>query len=212
LYLYTKENVLYLYSKRTIPQGGSSGIFRECVRKGYEFMQDTKDTFFATLRNRIAAGNPARTVIVRGIQRPGVLVVENELPTAWVPPDVFLMSWTGMRVDNTGAVPLVAMTCSIRYGTDGDADTGGMDRGRLMGAMYAELGMALGAGPQGVAVRNVRKVNYAGLAAASGTGVAVAMETNIFWGDVAFGPVVMVGERLERTATVDVFGFVEAGS
>jgi hypothetical protein len=90
-------------------------------------MQDTKDTFFATLRNRIAAGNPARTIVVRGIQRPGVLVVENELPTAWVPPDVFLMSWTGMRVDHTGAV-------------------------------------------------------------------------------------VMVGERLERTATVDVFGFVEAGS
>ena len=30
-------------------------------------MQDTKDTFYVTLRDRIAAGNPARTVIVRGV-------------------------------------------------------------------------------------------------------------------------------------------------
>ncbi len=171
-------------------------------------MQDLKDTFFWTLRNRIAAGNPARTVVVRGIQRPGVLVEENELPTAQVPADVFLMSWTGMRVDDAGAVPLVGMTCSIRYGTDGNSGMGGMDRGRLMGAMDSELGAALG----GTALRNVRKVDYSGLAAASGDGAAVAMGTNVFWGELMFGPVGRVGERLERVATVEVFGFVEVGS
>jgi hypothetical protein len=174
-------------------------------------MQDTKDTFYVMLRDQVAAINPDRTVVVRGVVRPGVLVEENELPGAWVPADVFLLSWTGMTVDRSGSVPLVEMTCSIRYGTDGDAYAGGMDRGRLLAAMDAELAQALGAGNLGVGLQNTRKMNYAGLGSTSGTGVAVAMETNIAWGDVAFGPAAMVGERLERVATVVVFGYVEAG-
>ena len=175
-------------------------------------MQDTKDTFYVTLRDRVAAGNPERTVAIRGVVRPGVLVEENELPTAWVPADVFSLRWTDVTVDRDGAVPLVSMTCAVRYGTDGDASAAGMDRGRLLAAMDAELAVALSAGASGVALRNVRKVNYRGLAAASGMGVAVAMETNVFWGDVAFGPALIVGERLERVATVEVFGYVEAGA
>lgn len=174
-------------------------------------MQDTKDTFYVTLRDRVAAGNPARTVAVRGVTRPGVLVEENELPAGWVPADVFWMRWTDVAVDRTGAVPLVALTCSIRYGTDGDAGVGGMDRGRLLGAMDAELAVALGAGAQGVAVRNVRKTDYRSLVGSSGTGTVVMLGTNVFWGDVVFGPAAVVGERLERVATVVVFGFVEAG-
>jgi hypothetical protein len=174
-------------------------------------MQDTKDTFYVTLRNRIAAANPARTVVVRGVTRPGVLVEENELPAAWSPVDVFVLRWGGVVVDLSGARPLVKLTCAIRYGTDGDAAVGGMDRGRLLAGMDAELAAALGAGLSGVGARNVKKVNYSGLAASSGTGVAVTLETNIFWGDVAFGPAVAVGERLERVATVEVFGYVEAG-
>ena len=129
-------------------------------------MQDTKDTFYVTLRDRVAAGNPGRTVVVRGVTRPGVLVEENELPMTGVPPDVFLVSWTGMRVDRAGVSPLVALTCSIRYGTDGNASSGGMDRGRLLAAMDAELGTALGAGVAGMGTRNVRKLSYAGIEAA----------------------------------------------
>jgi hypothetical protein len=172
-------------------------------------MQDTKDTFFVALRDRVATGNPARTVVVRGVVRPGVIVEENELTTAWIPTGVFSLRWTDVILNRSGAVPLVALTCSVRYCTDGDAANGGMDRGRLLAQMDAELGAALGAGLQGIGVRNTRKMSYAALPSG---GAPVERETNIFWGDVAFGPAVVVGERLERVATVMVFGYLEAGS
>ena len=34
-------------------------------------MQNAKDTFYVTLRDRLAAVNPARTMVVRGVTRPG---------------------------------------------------------------------------------------------------------------------------------------------
>ena len=43
-------------------------------------MQNAKDTFYVTLQSRLAALNPARTIVVRGVVRPGTLVEENELP------------------------------------------------------------------------------------------------------------------------------------
>ena len=53
-------------------------------------IQTLKDTFYGVLRDRIAAANPSRTIVVRGLIRPSVLVVENELPappsTASPPP------------------------------------------------------------------------------------------------------------------------------
>ena len=45
-------------------------------------MQNAKDTFYVTLRDRLAAVNPARTMVLRGVTRPGVLVEENELASA----------------------------------------------------------------------------------------------------------------------------------
>ena len=58
-------------------------------------MQNAKDTFYVTLRDRLAALNPARTMVVRGVTRPGVLVEENELVSAYEPVDVFCLRWTG---------------------------------------------------------------------------------------------------------------------
>jgi len=127
-------------------------------------------------------------------------VEENELPTVWIPAGVFSLRWTDVVVDRGGAVPLAGLTCSIRYCTDGDGSNGGMDRGRLLAQMDAELGLALGTG-----VRNVQKMSYSGAA-------AVVLGTNVFWGDLAFGAAVVAGERLERTAAVTVFGYLEAGS
>ena len=169
-------------------------------------MQSAKDTFYLMLQGRVAAGNPGRTVVVRGVVRPGVLVEENELASAFVPVDAFVLRWAGAKVDARAAMPLVAMTCEVRYATDGSSGNGGMDRGRLLAGMDAELAAAVSAWPQ-----SVGKVNYAGLAAAGGTGVAVAMGTNVFWGDAAFGPAVVEGERLTRVATVEVFAYQEAG-
>jgi hypothetical protein len=162
-------------------------------------MQNAKDTFYVTLRDRLAAVNPARTIVLRGVTRPGVLVEENELASAYQPMDAFCLRWTGARVDMRGSLPLIAMNGEIRYGSDGNAGNGGMDRGRLLAAMDAELVAAVGAAPQ-----NAAKMSYAGA-------TPVALETRVFWGDVAFGAATMNGERLERVATVEVFCYQEAG-
>ncbi len=162
-------------------------------------MQNAGDTFYVTLRDRLAGVNPARTMVVRGVVRPGVLVEENELASAHEPVDAFRLRWTGLRVDATGARPLVAMACEIRYGTDGNAGNGGMDRGRLLAGMDAELSAAVNARPQ-----RVGKMNYS-------ASPAVALRTKVFWGDVAFGAAVVNGERLERVASVEVFCYQEAG-
>ena len=95
-------------------------------------VQLAKDTFYAALQARIAAGNPARTVVVRGTVRPGVVVAENELPGAAVdgiaPANAFCLRWTGLSVDSKAALPLISQTCEIRYATDGTTGLGGMDR------------------------------------------------------------------------------------
>jgi hypothetical protein len=162
-------------------------------------MQNARDTFYVTLRDRLAAVNPARTMLVRGVVRPGLLVEENELASANAPADVFRLRWTGLRVDAKGALPLAAMGCEIAYATDGSAGNGGMDRGRMLAAMSGELVAAVNAQPQ-----NVGKMNYS-------ASPAVAMGTNVWWGDVAFGAATVNGERLEQVANVEVFCYQEAG-
>jgi len=168
-------------------------------------MQNARDTFYVTLRDRLAAVNPARTIVLRGVTRPGVLVEENELASATAPVNAFCLRWTGLSVDAQGALPLATMACEISYATDGDSGNGGMDRGRLLSGMDAELVATVSAAPQ-----TVTKMNYVG--AAGGSGLApVAMGTNVFWGDAAFGAAMVNGERLERVATVEVFCYQEAG-
>ena len=167
-------------------------------------MQNARDTFYVTVRDRLAALNPARTMVLRGLTRPGVLVEENELASAAVPVNVFCLSWTGMNVDVKAALPLVTMVCEIRYATDGNAGNGGMDRGRLLAAMDGELVAAVSGDPQSTV-----KMNYGAVAGAGYS--AAAMATNVFWGDAVFGATVVDGERLERVATVEVFSYQEAG-
>jgi hypothetical protein len=168
-------------------------------------MQNARDTFYVMLRDRLAALNPARTMVLRGVTRPGVLVEENELASAYQPVDAFCLRWMGLGVDVKGALPLVTMACEIRYATDGNSGNGGMDRGRLLSAMDGELVATMSAAPQ-----NVPKMNY--VAAAGGSGLApLAMATNVFWDDVVFGAATVNGERLERVATVAVFSYQEAG-
>jgi len=167
-------------------------------------MQDARDTFYVALRDRLAAINPARTIVLRGQVRPGILVEENELPTAFQPVDAFSLRWTATRVDTATPLPLVAMECQVSYATDGSAGNGGMDRGRLLAAMDGELTAALNATPH-----STLKMNYSGVAT-TGTS-AVAMATNIFWSQPTFAPTTIAGERITRVATVQVFSYQEAG-
>ena len=160
-------------------------------------MENAKDTFYIALRDRLAAVNPARTVVVRGTIRPGVLVEGNELPTAVTLTDAFVLRWPGLHVDARGAMPLLRMQCEVEYCTDGSAGNAGMDRGRSLAAMDAELVKIL-------APQHAQKMDYAAMP-------AVAMGTSVFWGDVSFGAATLDGERLRRVATVDVFAYQEAG-
>ena len=163
------------------------------------YMQHAKDTFYITLRDRIAALNPARTVLVRGVSRPAVLVEENELPSAHEQPGTFRLRWTNLTVDPRSDQPLATLRCEIHYATAGNSANGGMDRGRLLAAIDAELAAALNATPQRAA-----KTSYA----ANG---ATTMQTNIFWNNVVFNAAETNAERLERVATVEVFSYQEAG-
>lgn len=168
-------------------------------------MQNAKDTFYTTLQARLAAINPGRTIVVRGVTRPGVLVEENELVSVYAPANAFVLRWAAAHIDTQAALPLITLTCEISYATDGNSGNGGMDRGRLLAAMDGELASAVGPAPQ-----NTVKMNYSGLAGESGA-QPVAMGTNIFWSDVAFGKTVVNGERLERVATIQVYSYQEAG-
>jgi hypothetical protein len=163
-------------------------------------MQRAKDTFYITVRDRIASLNPARTVLVRGVLRPGVLTEESELAVAYQPANAFRLQWTALSVNAEAAMPLVKMVCEIHYSTAGNSGNGGMDRGRLMAAMDAELAGAVNAAPQSAA-----KMDYAAAF------VPAPMQTKIFWSNVFFDDLTVNGEQLERVAKVDVYSYQEAG-
>ena len=166
-------------------------------------MQNAKDTFYLTLQQRLAALNPQRILVVREQRRSGTLVVENEAPTAQVPLDCFRLQWTSLSLDRTSAMPLVALTCEISYATDGTRPMAGMDRGRLLSAMDSELASALSQPPL-----STPKLDCT----ASDSGTApVPLATNVFWSEPAFAAITATGERLSRTASVQVFAFQEAG-
>lgn len=166
-------------------------------------MQNAKDTFYETLRGRLQALNPGRTVVVRSVTRPGVVVDENELQVSALLPDCFHLQWTTASVDTGGALPLVTLGCQVSYLTAGTALHGGLDRGRALAAMDEELLAAIGQEP-----RNALKYDYSALASG---GAAAPMGTNVWWGDAVFGPTKTEQERLQRTVVIPVMSFEEAG-
>jgi hypothetical protein len=160
-------------------------------------MQNAQNTFYITLRNRLAALNPNRTMYLRGVTRPGILVESNELVTAEPPSNVFVVRWVGMQNDPYLAEVLLQMQCEIEYITEGTAANLGMDRGVLLTEMDAELASML-------QPACTQKINYAQIP-------ATAMETQIFWTEAAFQPVKKERDRLSRTVTVSVFSYEEPG-
>lgn len=160
-------------------------------------MENAKNSFYVALRNRLATLNPERTLVVRGLVRPGIVVEENETLEAMRPPDVFVMRWTKLAASSYFPMPLAEMECEVHYATDGNANNAGMDRGRMLAAMDGEL-LAM------MQPYSTVKVNYAVSSTAS-------MQTNVFWGAPVFGPTKAVHERLERVATVQVFSYQEPG-
>lgn len=166
-------------------------------------MQNAKDTFYEVLRGRLAAINPERTVVLRGVTRPGVEVLENEMVSAFSLPDCFRVEWGAVSVDCEGAMPAVAMECAIEYETAGTGLNAGMDRGRMLSAMDGELLAAVNACPH-----NAAKMNYAGLERG---GSATVMGTNVWWGALSFGKVAVKKDRVGRIASLIVMSYQEVG-
>ena len=160
-------------------------------------MQNAQNTFYITLRNRLAALNPSRTIYLRGITRPGILVESNELVTPQPRSDVFVLRWTGLKNDPYLPEILLQMQCEIEYMTEGTAGNLGMDRGTMLTEMDAELMKML-------QPACAQKMSYA-------QSPATAMETQVFWTEATFGPVKTERDRLTRTATVSIFSYEEPG-
>ncbi len=160
-------------------------------------MQNAKDSFYMALRNRLAALNPERTILVRGAVRPGMVVEEAEAPFAQLPGDVYVLRWLGMGVDVDLASSLVAEECEILYSTCGTQAFGGLDRGRALSAMDAEV-LAL------LQPFHTPKMNYA-------VTPTVQMLTQVFWDEPVFTPCVTQRDRLSRSVKVMVFSYQEQG-
>ncbi len=160
-------------------------------------MQNAQNTFYITLRDRLVALNPNRTIYLRGVTRPGILVENNEFVVAQPPSDVFVLRWIGLRNDPYLSDVLVQMECEIAYMTEGTVGNLGMDRGTMLTEMDAEL-MAL------LQPNTAQKMNYASTP-------AVPMETQIFWSEASFQPLKVARDRLSRVATVSLFSYEEPG-
>ena len=134
---------------------------------------------------------------------PAVLAAENELVSAGVLPDCFRLEWSPGSIDAEGVLPAITLHCAIQYESAGTAFHSGMDRGRSLAAMDGELLAALNQSPQ-----TAIKTNYAPLANGE---AAAAMGTSIWWGALSLGKTTVRGDRLARTASVDVMAYQEAG-
>lgn len=160
-------------------------------------MQNAKDSFYVALRDRLAVVNPERTVLLRSVVRPGILVEEAEAPFPQIPADVFVLRWLGLAVDQDLPSAMAAEECEIVYSTLGTQSFGGLDRGRALSAMDEEL-MAM------LAPYWTPKLNYA-------TTPATATQTNVFWDEPVFGAVTVLRDRVSRVARVEVYSYQENG-
>ncbi len=160
-------------------------------------MQNAQNTFYMTLRNRLATLNPNRTIYLRGITRPGILVESNELVLAEPYSNIFILRWLGLHYDPYLPELLQQMECEIEYLTEGTTANLGMDRGQMLAEMDAELTALL-------SPNAATKLNYAQTP-------PTEMETQVFWTEATFKPVKVVRDRLLRAATVFVFSYQEPG-
>ena len=160
-------------------------------------MQNAKDSFYMALRNRLAALNPERTIMLRGAIRPGILVEEAEAPFNQLPNDVFVVRWLGHGADIDLASTLVAEECEIVYNTCGCQTFGGLDRGRALSQMDGELLSIL-------QPFSTPKLSYTEQPPAG-------FLTQVFWDEPVFSPAVTQRDRLTRSAKVMVYSYQEEG-
>lgn len=173
-------------------------------------MQFTKDTFYITLRDRLATLNPSRIISLNGTTRPAIVVAENEVVVPVTPlPDTFYLEWGAAQPvpQQIGDCAIYSLECVISYHTFGSVESG-VDRGRSLASLDNDL---LGIMQPATAP----KLDYT-------QNPPAGMGTSIVWTAPLFGKVAgseaprneglpngTPGIRLERAATVKVFFFPE---
>ena len=101
-------------------------------------MQAAKDSFYMALRDRLAALDPARVIVVDGVERPAIIVRENMEPQLTASQcGAYYIDWGAVRIIDA-ARPIVAISCTISYSVEGSTSTA-VDRGRQLGEMDQEL-------------------------------------------------------------------------
>jgi hypothetical protein len=160
-------------------------------------MQNAKDSFYMTLRTRLAALNPGRTILLRGAVRPGILVEEAEAPFNQLPSDVFVLRWLGLGTEMDLSSTMSATECEIVYQTCGTQSFSGLDRGRSLSAMDEELLTLL-------QPFHTPKLSYM-------TTPPTVMLTQVFWDEPAFSPIVTQRDLVSRTAKLMVYSYQEQG-
>ena len=159
-------------------------------------MQATKDTFYVTLRDRLVAADPQRTIVIDGATRPAIVVAENE-PPGGSPPlcDAFYLYWGGARSVQPAAGTLMEVECTISYRTKGTDQNGNLDRGRDLASLDSDV-LAICAPP------NAEKCDYC-------TGAGVDLSSTIFWTQPVFSALVNAPPYLGREVSITVFFYPE---
>jgi len=159
-------------------------------------MQATKDSFYVTLRDRLAQANPGRTIQVDGITRPAILVGENDKQSAAAQQQsAYYLEWGAAHVVRPAISTLMAMVCTVSYSSAGTEQNGGLDRGHILGSLESDLlGMCTPAATQ--------KNDYS-------SGTAVYLGSNIFWSQPTFGPANAETGSVARAATITVYFYPE---
>lgn len=173
-------------------------------------MQFTKDTFYITLRDRLATVNPSRVITLNGVTRPAIVVAENETVIPVKPlPDAFYLEWGAAHPVpmQMGDRAIFSLECVISYHTFGTVESG-VDRGRSLASLDTDL-LCI------TQPANAEKMDYSQTPAAD-------LGSSIVWNTPQLGKVMgseapknealprgSGGIRLERAAALQVFFFPE---
>ncbi len=158
-------------------------------------MQNAKDSFYIAMRDRLAVINPMRTLTIRAVQRPSLLMEEAEAPMIELLNNVFIVRWTTIANIANQPGSLVGLGCELHYASSGSQTNAGLDRGRELSELDREV-LAILQPP-------------ATLKYAYTSTPAKALQTSIFWTDVILEPVQIVRDQLTRIAKITIFSIEE---
>ena len=159
-------------------------------------MQATKDSFYVALRDRLAQAYPTRTMTAGGVTRTALLAAENDQPSVTTRQrDAFYLTWGEARAVRPAISRLMALTCTLAYTSAGTDANGGLDRGRAIGEMDAEV---LGICTPAMA----EKYDYTGANPAD-------LGSSIFWSAPVFRTVAAPPNCVAHEASLTVYFYPE---